>query len=255
MVHTYTYRTMAVPDGASCYFCLDDAPDEEGKPLVRDCSCRGDSAGFAHLSCIVNYAEQKSKLAAEADFSVVFDEPWEYCPNCKQPYQRQLSLDISSAFISFAEATYGHPENSKWDKIRVMESLRSKIMKMTNILRLLTFSRETLEECETLIKKLLSMVEKMKKDEKMNGWLHKPQTSFEYNFCKIIGYFEAYGYECFGFLKALDKTEEESDEIAIKYLKKGSNTLQYIRHERRGQSDGNRHCCRYQCPFGLEQRR
>ena len=31
------------------------------------------------------------------------------------------------------------------------------------------------------------MAEKMKKDEKMDGWLHMPQTSIEYNFCKIIG--------------------------------------------------------------------
>jgi E3 ubiquitin-protein ligase DOA10 len=53
--------TMAVPDGASCYICLDEGPDEEGKPLVRDCSCRGDTAGFAHLSCIIEYAKQKKK--------------------------------------------------------------------------------------------------------------------------------------------------------------------------------------------------
>ena len=30
------------------------------------------------------------------------------------------------------------------------------------------------------------MAEKTKKDEKMDGWLHMPQTSIEYNFCKII---------------------------------------------------------------------
>ena len=41
---------MAAPDGAACYFCLGEEADEEGKPLVRDCSCRGDSAGFVHLS-------------------------------------------------------------------------------------------------------------------------------------------------------------------------------------------------------------
>ncbi len=57
----------AVPDIPSCYICLDEGPDEAGKPLVRDCSCRGDTAGFAHLSCIIEYAEQKSKQAADSD--------------------------------------------------------------------------------------------------------------------------------------------------------------------------------------------
>jgi E3 ubiquitin-protein ligase DOA10 len=63
--------TMAtVPGGAACYFCLGEEADEEGKPLVRDCSCRGDSAGFAHFSCLTTYAEQKCKVAD------VFSEPW-----------------------------------------------------------------------------------------------------------------------------------------------------------------------------------
>ena len=215
---------MAVPDGASCYLCLDDGPDEEGKPLVRDCSCRGDSAGFAHLSCIVNYAEQKSKqMAAGANFSSAFVEPWKNCPNCKQPYQRQLSLDITSAFVTFAEATYGRPENSKWDKIRVMQSLRSKIVKLINNISLRPSLCQDVGmlkmECETLMKKLLSMVVKMKNDEKMDGWLHMPRTSFEYKFCKFIGEIEACGYECFGYMIEIDNTGE-SDKVEIKCYEK-----------------------------------
>ena len=30
-------------DEATCWICLDSGPDEEGNPLVRDCSCRGNS--------------------------------------------------------------------------------------------------------------------------------------------------------------------------------------------------------------------
>ena len=30
-------------DGAACWVCLDDGSDDEGNPLVRDCSCRGNS--------------------------------------------------------------------------------------------------------------------------------------------------------------------------------------------------------------------
>jgi hypothetical protein len=55
-----------IPSGAACYFCLGEEADEEGMPLVRNCSCRGDSAGFAHLSCLEKYAEQKCKQAGES---------------------------------------------------------------------------------------------------------------------------------------------------------------------------------------------
>ena len=44
----------------SCWICLCDEPDDTGLLPVRDCSCRGDSAGYAHLSCLVKYAQTKS---------------------------------------------------------------------------------------------------------------------------------------------------------------------------------------------------
>jgi hypothetical protein len=90
------------------------AADEEGMPLVRDCSCRGDSAGFAHFSCLTTYAEQKSKAASHGDMKT-FVKPWNKCNNCKQPFQGQLTVDLASSFVSFAEATYGHPDNNKMD--------------------------------------------------------------------------------------------------------------------------------------------
>ena len=68
-------------------------------------SCRGDSEGFAHASCLVNYAEQKCEQANEVDCGEAFIEPWYKCNNCKQPFQGQLSIDLSYAFVSFAEAT------------------------------------------------------------------------------------------------------------------------------------------------------
>ena len=67
---------LLIPEGAMCFICLGDGDDDEGGPLVRDCSCRGDNAGFAHLSCIIQYAEQKSKQAKERDLNE-FKEPWE----------------------------------------------------------------------------------------------------------------------------------------------------------------------------------
>jgi hypothetical protein len=53
-----------------------------------------------------------------------FSDPWEICPNCKQSYQHQLSLDLSDAFISFAEAVY--PGNAKMDKMKVIDALKVK---------------------------------------------------------------------------------------------------------------------------------
>jgi hypothetical protein len=40
----------------------------------------------------------------------------------------QLSIDLASAFVSFVEANYGHAGNNKHDKLRVIDSLRHKIV-------------------------------------------------------------------------------------------------------------------------------
>ena len=101
---------------SACYFCLGEETDNEGKPLLRDCSCRGDSAGFAHLSCLTKYAEQKYKRAVDGDLDATGDG----CNNCKQPFQNQLAIDLVSAFVSYAEAVYD-AGNNKWDKLKVIE--------------------------------------------------------------------------------------------------------------------------------------
>ena len=62
-------KTMAIPDRAACYFCLEEGVDEEGKqPLVRDCSCRGDSAGFAHFSCLTTMSKRANRQMTETCF-------------------------------------------------------------------------------------------------------------------------------------------------------------------------------------------
>ena len=213
---------MAVPGGASCYICLDEGPDEAGNPLVRDCSCRGDTAGFAHLSCIVEYAEQKFQQAADSDLTG-FSTPWVKCNNCKQPFQNQLALDLSSAFISFAEEAYGFSGNGMCDKVKVMDALRHKIERLIQVV-CSDSPREdkgTLKvECEMLIKKLLSMVDQTKKDLKMSSWLHMPPTSDEYQFYKLLcGHYEALGYRNLGEIAILDHTEA-SYKRSITYYQK-----------------------------------
>ena len=39
-------------EGPLCFICLDGSNDTDG-PLRRDCVCRGDDAGYAHLKCLV----------------------------------------------------------------------------------------------------------------------------------------------------------------------------------------------------------
>jgi len=48
-------------DVPHCWICHDEGTDELGEPLRRDCSCRGLDSGFVHLSCLVEYAKQKTK--------------------------------------------------------------------------------------------------------------------------------------------------------------------------------------------------
>jgi hypothetical protein len=213
---------MAVPDIPSCYICLDEGPDEAGKPLVRDCSCRGDTAGFAHLSCIIEYAEQKSKQEADSDLAA-FSRPWGKCNNCYQSFQNQVALDLSSAFISFVEEAYGFSGNGMWDKVKVMSALQCKIGRLFLVLcpNSPREDKGTLKvECEMLIKKLLSMVDQTKKDLKMSRWLHMPPTSDEYQYYKLLcGNFEAVGYRYLGMIVSFDTTEA-SYKRSIKYYQK-----------------------------------
>ena len=44
-------------------------------------------------------------------------------------------------------------------------------------------------ECKMLLTKLLSMVDQMKKDLKMDGWIHMPRTSFKYQLYKMLHVF------------------------------------------------------------------
>jgi hypothetical protein len=120
---------------------LDDAPDEESGPLMRDCSCRGNSAGFAHISCITKYAESKLKQVEEKgwkearrtrveyvnNFGEVLDSVdfWKVCPSCKQPYQHELAIGVANSALSFIEENYSG--NDVPDNMLVIEVLKIKV--------------------------------------------------------------------------------------------------------------------------------
>ena len=210
--------------GTTCYFCLDDASSSIG-PIVRECSCRGDAAG-AHLACIITYATQKSKLAATLDLAA-FTMPWNECINCKQCYQGQLSLDLSSAFYIFAGEAYGSPGNSAWDQMRVIDALRSKMSTLYDFLSWenLLFDVDSCPhlmkvECKALSEKLSTMVNQTKTDLKMTRWVHMPKNSFEYQYYKmLVGSIEVQGLSILGRLMCTDYTEASSKIGLVHFVK------------------------------------
>ena len=211
---------MAIPDGAACYFCLGEEADEEGKPLVRDCSCRGDS-GFAHLDCLVKYAEQKCKAVVDRDLAAFaeswhkFSEPWYKCNNCRQPFQNQLSIDLASAFVSFTEASYSHPSCSKWDKLKVLESLRMQIVALA-----IHGNEVDKTERTMLINNMLSIINQTKKELNMSRWIHMPKASEEYQYYRILcGNYEALAHMQIGMNLSSD-TSEEGKNVVIGRFKK-----------------------------------
>jgi hypothetical protein len=113
---------VAIPNGTACYICLGGGCNDEGKPLVRDCSCRG-NAGFAHLLSIVHYAMQQCRQMSET-LILEFAEPWQTCPNCNQLYQNQLALNLSSALVSFVETTYGFTGIITLEKMKIVNLMR-----------------------------------------------------------------------------------------------------------------------------------
>lgn len=83
-------------ENPSCWICLCDEPDEEGGLPIRDCSCRGSDAGYAHLSCLIKYAKAKEEKCVNE-----LSKVWKQCPGCNQRYQNDLALEMASSCMSF----------------------------------------------------------------------------------------------------------------------------------------------------------
>ena len=86
-----------------CWLCLGGGSDASGMPLVRNCSCRG-SSGFAHLSCIICYAEidGRNSYRSTGNIGTAFQE----CPNCRQEFQNDLRYHLERARVLFVEREF-----------------------------------------------------------------------------------------------------------------------------------------------------
>lgn len=188
-------RYAAPPPGASCWICLEEGSDETGQ-LVRDCSCRG-SAGFAHLACIVKYAEH---LMQQHRCHNEVDDSWRKCPNCHQHYRNELAYDLATERVSFVE------KNCPNDLPILLEALFAKLP-IIAYMGLVDGHPEQRVECKHIANKLLSIIRVMKAKNGTSLW---PEE-----FLLI----EGSAYNILGKL-ALCEGTKESLKIAVEYSSK-----------------------------------
>lgn len=186
-----------------CWVCLEEGPDNAGKPLVRDCSCRGQS-GFAHLSCIIQNGESEGKRTVESgeDYTAAcFAKAFEFCPNCKQQYQNDVIYELTKAAVNFTERQY-KDVSCGYLHLHTLSNRLTVIDPKTKM----ADKAEGEENCT----KILSIIEEMKS----NHYLSQNWKELSYI------YTEAAGYGAVGsFYMRVDT--EESLKKAKQYLEKG----------------------------------
>lgn len=119
-------------EGPSCFICLQEGSNDAGQPLRRDCSCRGDSLGYAHLVCLVEYADKKtyhyiSEVSPRQNCYIDFEvlrSGYENCTCCHNVYENNLSVDMASAFVAFIEKYY--PGRQSYRR-NILEALQLKL--------------------------------------------------------------------------------------------------------------------------------
>ena len=93
----------------ACWICLCTDADDHGRPR-RDCSCRG-TAGYVHVSCLVDMAAKKSetidinptsnpglRLGVSVGGNTL--DPWRECMTCRQCYSGRTMVELAKAMES-----------------------------------------------------------------------------------------------------------------------------------------------------------
>ena len=118
--------TQAPPE-AVCIICL----DRGDEPLHRNCACRGPTAGFAHMSCLVRYVSS----AAETNEMLWYD-----CGTCKQRYFGATMLGLARARW---ERARGLAEEDR-ERLNAMEFLASALFRSRDFAAALPMNEEAL---------------------------------------------------------------------------------------------------------------
>ena len=224
---SYLSTLTLAPRDAACWICLGEGDDTDGQ-LRRACACRGESAGFAHLSCLAEYAKQKCKVVPDwmaADFTT----PWVYCSNCEQPFMGTLGLDMANEFVSFVETTYSG-NNSTWNKVKVLGSILVKLQSMCNVLSppsdiISDDDLKMREDGKILITKYFALIDVAKQDKELyqDCWVHLSKSSEKYqNYLAFRISSEAGGYETAGRFYSLVDKSENSGNIGLRYYQKAN---------------------------------
>lgn len=112
--------------GKTCYICME-ILDGDGDNCVRGCACRGDSAGFAHLSCLAQQALGIMQARIPGDLGANLYEfayplvgpaidGWHMCQICKSPHTTDIATALGWTCFRLC-IIMGRPEE---DGIRCM---------------------------------------------------------------------------------------------------------------------------------------
>ena len=188
-------------EAPSCYICLDDEPDESGGEVRRDCSCRGPSAGFVHLSCLAKYAEDKyMSNPNDKDRDLL----WKHCPTCKHEYQSEFAVDLAKLFVTCMKRRFkSQPFN--------INIIRAQIAVLENLMVKQTDDERQPEEAKQIANDIIRKYKRMK----LKGF-----TTSHY-------VYEAYSYECLANLCQVEAAKiykngggKEHFSEALKYFEK-----------------------------------
>ena len=130
-------RSPIAPEGASCWICMEEGPDEKGHPLMRNCACRGEASGFVHAPCVAQYLviEEKKKGVEAIDA----------CKNCNQPYQGDMALAVAIARLNLCEAEGIEHSNERYLREKIyVASCQDNVGNPKEAI-------EILEECLTVV--------------------------------------------------------------------------------------------------------
>ena len=159
-----------------CWICLSDEADESGRLPMRDCSCRGDDLGHAHVECLKEYARKASLdtnegrsdklLPPDEQFEARrFNVHWEKCSICCQPYQHALAKELADTLIEFIAQRFSIGPLVTSYRIPSLDPLASEmyinacLMKIVAITTMDYWDSPKLQkEGEAIARKMLAMV-------------------------------------------------------------------------------------------------
>ena len=192
-------------EGPSCWICLQEGTDDDGSPLrPTGCSCRGTNAGYAHLPCLVAYAEHKFVAMVESGRSKF--SMFTNCPTCKQLYQGRMANHMADALVSLVNKKY---PTDTGDRLLHMQK-RVWAYGFKHACRRSTKNVDDLSELKQAAKAVISRAEEMKEMGLVDAgrW-----AAIQTGVCS--------SYRCLGYLALNEGTKMEPDlESALRYYNK-----------------------------------